>query len=255
MRAGRIRKTGIPNTLRNRKADQLKDLIKRIPLVGTVVSKLARLRVVASGRRLAFRGSASYWERRYREGETSGSGSYGRLAEFKAEVLNEFVRTNGIHKVFELGCGDGAQLELARYPEYVGADVASGSVERCSARFANDATKRFYLAGALPDDLGTSDLALSLDVIYHLIEDSVFDTYMRSLFARSERYVVIYSSDYDAATEATHVRHRKFTDWIAHNAPGWRVNGTVPNRFPFDPERPDDTSFSDFYFFARNENP
>jgi SAM-dependent methyltransferase len=205
-------------------------------------------------RKFAFPGTASYWEARYRGGQTSGTGSYGRLAEFKAEVLNEFVTTKGIQTVFELGCGDGAQLELARYPEYVGVDVASGAVELCSARFGNDATKRFYLAGAVPDDPGTFDLALSLDVIYHLIEDFVFEAYMRLLFARSRRYVVIYSSDYDAATEALHVRHRKFTDWIAMNAPEWRAIGTVPNRFPFDPMLPNDTSFCDFHFFARNEN-
>jgi len=228
--------------------------MKRIPFVGTLAGRLARLRVVVRLRRLAFRGSASYWETRYRGGETSGSGSYGRLAEFKAEVLNEFVKTKGIHTVFELGCGDGAQLELARYPEYVGVDVASVAVELCSARFANDATKRFYLASAMPDDPGTFDLALSLDVIYHLIEDSVFEAYMRLLFARSLRYVAIYSSDYDAATEALHVRHRKFTDWIVQNAHGWRAIGTVPNRFPFDPKRPNDTSFSDFHFFARKED-
>jgi cyclopropane fatty-acyl-phospholipid synthase-like methyltransferase len=205
-------------------------------------------------RKFTFPGSASYWEARYRGGETSGSGSYGRLAEFKAEVLNEFVRTKGIRTVFELGCGDGAQLELARYPEYVGVDVASGSVKWCSARFANDTTKRFYLASAMADILGTFDLALSLDVIYHLIEDSVFEGYMRSLFARSRRYVAIYSSDYDAATEALHVRHRKFTDWIAQNAHGWRAIGTVANRYPFDPKRPHDTSFCDFHFFAREED-
>jgi Methyltransferase domain len=232
----------------------LKKLIKSIPFIGTAAGRLARLPVVAKVRRLAFPGSAAYWKSRYLEGETSGSGSYGRLAEFKAEILNELVRANGIHTIFELGCGDGAQLELARYPEYVGVDVASGSVDLCSGRFAGDATKRFYLASEMPDDLGTFDLVLSLDVIYHLIEDSVFETYMQLLFARSHRYIAIYSSDYDAAAEALHVRHRKFTAWIAQHAPEWRSIGTMPNRYPFDPKRPNDTSFSDFHFLARRED-
>ena len=76
--------------------NDLKSLIKSIPLIGPTARKFARLPVVARARSLAFPGSASYWELRYRNGGTSGAGSYGRLAEFKAEVLNEFVRVKGI---------------------------------------------------------------------------------------------------------------------------------------------------------------
>lgn len=231
----------------------LKRLIKSIPLVGAAAGKLAQLPVFARVRRLAFPGSASFWENVYREGGTSGPGSYGRLAEFKAEILNEFVRTRDIRTVIEFGCGDGSQLRLAMYPEYVGVDVATGSVYGCTARFAQDSTKRFYLADTLPKDLGPLDLALSLDVIYHLVEDSVFDAYMRRLFSVPERYVVIYSSNYDALTPASHVRHRKFTAWIAKNARDWQQEGFVPNRFPFDPKDPEETSHADFYFFARRK--
>jgi hypothetical protein len=202
-----------------------------------------------------FTDSATFWEARYRHRGTSGAGSYGRLAEFKAEILNNFVRTKDIRTVIEFGCGDGAQLKLAKYPEYVGIDVATVSIERCSALFAHDHAKRFYLAGALPNDLGKFDLALSLDVIFHLVEDSVFDLYMRSLFARSRLHVVIYASNYDALTDAPHVRHRKFTAWIAQHATEWKAAGYVPNRFPFDPARPDDTSFADFYFFTHQHAP
>jgi hypothetical protein len=109
-----------------------KKFIKGIPLVGPTAARLSQLPVFARARRLAFPGSGSFWEAVYREGGTSGPGSYGRLAEFKAEILNEFVRTKEIHSVIEFGCGDGAQLQLASYPEYVGVDVATGSIERCS---------------------------------------------------------------------------------------------------------------------------
>jgi SAM-dependent methyltransferase len=235
----------------NASSSNLKKFIKGIPVLGPTASKLARLPVFQLARSRAFPGSASFWESRYREGGNSGSGSYGRLAEFKAEILNDFVRKRKIRSIIEFGCGDGAQLELATYPGYVGVDVSKVSIERCSARFAQDPTKHFYLADALPQALGTFELALSLDVIFHLVEDSVFDFYMRSLFARSEKYVIIYSSNYDAFAEAPHVRHRKFDAWIGENAREWQAAGFVPNRFPFDRDRPDETSFADFYFFAR----
>jgi cyclopropane fatty-acyl-phospholipid synthase-like methyltransferase len=229
----------------------LKKFIKGIPLVGPTAARLSQLPVFARARRLAFPGSGSFWEAVYREGGTSGPGSYGRLAEFKAEILNEFVRTKEIHSVIEFGCGDGAQLQLASYPEYVGVDVATGSIKRCSRLFANDPTRHFYLSDALPKNAGPFDLAISLDVIYHLVEDSVFDAYMRRLFGYARRHVIIYASNYDASTPAQHVRHRKFTDWIANNAGDWKPQGMIPNRFPFEADRLEDTSHSDFYFFAR----
>jgi len=229
----------------------LKNFIKGIPLVGPTARRISQLPVFARARRLAFQGSGSFWENVYREGGTSGPGSYGQLAEFKAEILNEFVRTRNIRTVIEFGCGDGAQLQRAKYPEYVGVDVATVSIGRCSALFAHDSSKRFYVADALPKDPGMFDLALSLDVIYHLVEDHVFDVYMHRLFSVARRYVVIYASNYDALTQALHVRHRNFTTWIATNARDWQPAGFVANRFPFDDNRPEETSHADFYFFAR----
>lgn len=231
----------------------LKSFIKGIPVVGPTAGKLARLPIFVRARNLAFPGSASFWETVYRKGGTSGPGSYGRLARFKAEVLNEFVRTKNIRTVIEFGCGDGAQLRLAKYPEYAGVDVSRAAVERCSLLFGDDSSKRFFLAGALPKDLGTFDLALSLDVIYHLVEDEVFEEYMRRLFSFSRRYVAIYASNYEARTEATHVRHRKFTTWITENARDWQPAGFVANRFPADPMQPEETSFADFHIFARKD--
>jgi len=47
------------------------------------------------------------------------------------------------------------------------------------------------------------------------------------------------------------VRHRKFTNWIAANAPTWQLFEQIPNRYPFDPAKPDQTSFADFYVYQR----
>jgi len=197
--------------------------------------------------------SAAYWEQRYAAAGTSGAGSYGRLAEFKAEVLNRFVRENAIASVIEFGCGDGNQLRLADYPAYLGLDVSQHSIDLCRAAFAGDASKRFALSAAPLTE--TADLTLSLDVIYHLVEDDVFDRYMHSLFDSATRFVIVYSSNRDEAEtpgSSAHVRHRQFTDWIARTqADRWQLAQHIPNRFPFDPKRKRDTSFADFHIFAR----
>lgn len=192
--------------------------------------------------------SGDYWDRRYRKGGTSGAGSYGRLAEFKAEILNRFVAEHNVKTVVEHGCGDGAQLELARYPAYIGFDVAPKAVEMCRERFKNDPAKQFCVVGE--KEPGQHDLALSLDVIYHLVEDAVYEAYMRSLLDSSHQYLGIYASNEDKVTQDIHVRHRRFVDFI--DATGnWRLIGHVPNRFPFDRRSKNQTSFADFYFFEK----
>jgi hypothetical protein len=213
----------------------LKSMIKGLPVIGPAARKLAHLPVVMRARRLAFPGSASFWETTYAKGvqRQACPGSYGRLAEFKAKIVNEFVRTKNIRTVIEFGCGDGSQLELGQYPDYVGVDVSASAITLCQSRFAYDSSKRFYRADALPEDIAQFDLALSLDVIYHLIEDDVFEVYMKRLFRSSRRYVAIYASNYDAWVEGFHVRHRRFTAWIEEKAREWRTDGFVANHFPF----------------------
>src|SRR5438270_10704846 len=97
--------------------ERLISLLLGMPGVGKAARRLGRLAFV---RRLAgragFDNSSSYWNRRYVAGGTSGAGSYGRLARFKADVLNAFVAESGIASVIEFGCGDGAQLALSNYP-------------------------------------------------------------------------------------------------------------------------------------------
>jgi SAM-dependent methyltransferase len=234
-------------------ASRFKALVASTPVLGAVARSVARIPVVEGlRRRFGFQGSSSYWDKRYRQGGSSGSGSFGRLAEFKAKILNDYVEENDIQSVIEFGCGDGAQLALARYPLYAGIDITEGSILACRRRFRGDGTKNFHLASQIPPDLGRFDLVLSLDVIYHLVEDVVFDAYMRSLFAHAGRVVAIYSSNRVSPSDAPHVRHRIFTQWIKVNESQWRETGHIPNRYPYDPARPEDTSFAEFYFFERD---
>lgn len=229
----------------------MKKLIAGIPWLGTLARR-AYWRLL-EGRRPAqdgFSGSAAYWQQRYAAGGNSGVGSYERFAEFKAEVLNRFVAERGVHSVIEFGCGDGNQLALARYPDYHGFDVSQTAVANCRARFAGDPHKRFDL---LPDYRGQqADLALSLDVIYHLVEDPVFEGHMQALFGAATRWVIVYSSDTDdpQAAQSPHVRQRQFTRWVAAHATGWRLVERVPNRYPY---RGDyrTGSFADFFVFER----
>ena len=78
--------------------------------------------------RLRFTGTASYWERRYVTGGTSGAGSYGEFGAAKAEFLNTFVSEHRVRSVVEFGCGDGrfSSWVEANHPQWRLAQVTRG---------------------------------------------------------------------------------------------------------------------------------
>lgn len=169
---------------------------------------------------MMFRNSQSYWRARYRLRGDSGAGSKGVSASYKADVLNKFVADMEIGGVIEFGCGDGRQLALASYPEYLGVDISADAIQRCKSRFRQDATKRFIVLDQFRD--GTADLAMSIDVIFHLVEDDVYVEYLERLFASAERFVAIYSTDSSINKGSLrHVRNRNVSVDVAGMFPGF----------------------------------
>jgi SAM-dependent methyltransferase len=222
----------------------LKDVVRRIP----VLRKLGYFLIhYVSG---AFKGSEKYWEERYAGGGHSGPGSIQCMGAFKAEILNAFVRTNDIQTVIEYGCGDGQQLELTPYPYYTGFDVSPSAVALCKERFGGDKTRVFKSVSEYNGE--RAELTLSLDVIYHLVEDKVFHRYMEQLFSSSDSYVIIYSSDSDnnVMDQPRHIKHRTFSQWVKANAANWELIERIPNKYSFDRES-GQGSFADFFIYKK----
>jgi FkbM family methyltransferase len=198
---------------------------------------------------LADPGSRRYWEERYAGGGNSGAGSYGKFAEFKAEVLNAFVAENHIDTVIEFGCGDGNQLLLTNYPKYMGVDVSATAINVCKSKFRADHSKSFKTLELYAGE--TADLVLSLDVIYHLVQDVEYEKYMTTICAAATKYMIIYSSNTNEAYQKhSHIRHRKFTEWIETNADAWSLEQYIPNRYPYTDDHQQD-SFADFYIYRK----
>jgi hypothetical protein len=221
------------------------------PRGDVMLDRLRRVLFRRRRRNSPFPGSTEYWERRYRSGGTSGDGSYGELAGFKAEVINDFVSEQGIDTVVELGCGDGNQLGLLTIPDYFGYDISKTAVDMCKELYSTDATKRFeHYSPAEYNGDSLAQLSLSLDIIFHLVEDDVFEHYMTNLFQMASGWVIIYSSDSDVpfGDGTDHCRNRRFTKWVSENIDGWELARKVDNRFP-------ESSMSDFYFYRKTAVP
>lgn len=164
--------------------------------------------------------SASFWNLHYRLGGTSGPGSSGDLCHYKATFLNRFVEEQGVKRVIEFGCGNGDQLQEATYPEYIGLDVSAAAIRLIADRFALDAAKSFFVYHPLGFvdrcRLFHADLAISLDVVFHLTDDRLYQIYLRHLFDSSNRWVIVYSSNEDQrATDVPYTRHREFIRDVA----------------------------------------
>jgi protein O-GlcNAc transferase len=195
--------------------------------------------------------SSDYWKERYLKGGNSGAGSYGQLAAFKAEVINKLIEDYQIQSVIEFGSGDGNQLKYYQMPRYLGFDVSDEAVRMCKNMFANDSSKTFKNMNAFNHE--KAELTLSIDVIYHLVEDPIFVAYMNTLFQSSTKMVLIYSSNFDdipGVSKSWHHRNRNFTDWVIKNQPNFKLRSHIPNRFPHNNDELN-SSVADFYLYER----
>jgi predicted O-methyltransferase YrrM len=199
--------------------------------------------------------SKNYWETRYQKGGNSGAGSYNNLALFKADIINNFINTNKIKTIIDYGVGDGNQLKLINTKDkiYTGLDISPTIITKCQEIFKDDASKFFRV----DNDTNNikAELVLSCDVIYHLIEDNVYEKYMNKLFDMAEKYVIIYAKNEDIH-HATHVKFRRFSNYINKYLLNWKLIDHIENRYPQLEIGKDNetTSPSDFYIYEKDED-
>lgn len=159
----------------------------------------------------------AFWQKRYISGGNSGAGSYGVLAEYKAEIINDFINERNISSVIEFGCGDGNQLKLMKYKKYLGLDVAAKSIDVCSCAFKRDAAKSFALYDPKTfynNGFIKADLVVCLDVLYHITDEDDFVKTLNDIFSCASKYVVLYTNIRKMNFEPnTHVFYR---DTIAY---------------------------------------
>lgn len=200
--------------------------------------------------------TASYWESRYKSGGTSGSGSVNQLAQYKADFLNKFMSDQNLRSATELGCGDGDQLALFKFESYIGLDIAPTAIAWCQERFKGDQSKQFavYTPGMLELSTYRSDVALSLDVLYHLVEEELFQAYLNDLFNLGSQFVVIYACNRpedELPPVARHLKWRQFTPYIEETHPEWQLISSEPNPFPAEKYGTADGSYASFFVFKR----
>ena len=126
-----------------------------------------------------------------------------------------------------------------------------------SALFLEDTSKNFFVYDPNEFEINqqkfAADLVLSLDVIYHLVEDEVYRKYLTNVFNSAKKYVVIYSSNQEIPrmVYSRHVRHRKFTRHVEEWFPAWELKDTFKNNQLKSDTKFNGPSFDFFIFQAR----
>lgn len=229
---------------------RVNNLIRRLPFVGNPAARLRRLI-----KQRHFVSSADYWRSNYAAGGTSGPGSYGALAQYKADTISRLLKVYGIKSVVEFGCGDGHQASLIDYPHYLGLDISIEAVDLCRCKLADrdQSSCELYRPGQAGSYRAVADAAVSLDVIFHLVEDDVYEQYLADLFASATRYVILYTSDADdwhLESSTPEVRHRPVKRDIARFFKDWACIFEEDNPHKaFD--SPNTSSFARFTVYGR----
>lgn len=174
-----------------------------------------------------------YWENRYKEraesgqGRVSGQDSYGYYAEWKGKILNDFIEEHNIKSILDFGCGDGNQIKLLKKIKYKGIDISKNAIRICKKRFIDDHTKSFSVYNPLTYNPLSAELGISLNVILHITTDKIFKKYIQDIFNSSNKYVIIYSSNFNRKEKKNYIINRKFTNYIEKNITGWELIQTI----------------------------
>jgi 2-polyprenyl-3-methyl-5-hydroxy-6-metoxy-1,4-benzoquinol methylase len=192
--------------------------------------------------------SKDYWENRYITGGNSGKGSYDKLAVFKSIIINSVLENNKqILSIIDYGVGDGNQLSLFNLKDksYLGLDVSKTIIEKCKNMYKNNSNKQFKTCDEIDFTTLKTDMTISCDVLYHLIEYPKFIEYINNLFNISDKFVIIYANNINKDTYSSHVKFRNFTNYIKENFKEWILIRTIKNPYS-------NLSPSDFYIYEKN---
>lgn len=114
----------------------------------------------------------------------SGPGSDAdRTIEFRS-LLQQFLRSQNIRSVVDLGCGDWSYSRLIDWGgiKYIGVDVVESVIEKNQLQYANSSVS-FLCMDAAHQDLPEADLLIVKEVLQHLPNQDVL-----SILAKAQSY-------------------------------------------------------------------
>jgi len=171
-----------------------------------------------------------YWDELYKSGWGSGAGSRGNLLDFKAKFLNDCFQRNEVNNVFDFGCGDGQLAKLLKVKRYCGVDVSGEAVKICSALLPQHSFQRREFESCTPQFISSClpevECCMCIDVLYHIMQDSVLEATISNLFRTRAKLVVLYTVPDEQLKDIGifgGVRYRKIGDFLRKHSGSYQL--------------------------------
>jgi hypothetical protein len=129
----------------------------------------------------------SYWETRYRDGGCSGGGSIGAIRDWKWSMIRKYASVND---VIDVGCGDLSFWEGKSCEKYSGIDISPYIIE--SNREKRPSWRFICASGSDPLKL-EGDVVLCLDVLFHIMDETIYINLLNNLAVYAQKYIFIYT--------------------------------------------------------------
>lgn len=192
-----------------------------------------------------------YWDDRYKNGGNSGSGSTGKLLEWKIETINNIVSELEISSICDIGCGDGKLSNSFEGKDYKGYDISEEAIKICKEKYPsisfNTLDSSTYIEPA--------ELSMSIDVIFHCTTESEIINHLHILNS-SKKYILIYGYNHKIEPGeiwAPHYQPSDFLRIIKSNFKNWKLIKKINQNYPVLEYGKNKGSLSDFYLFEKLE--
>ncbi len=143
----------------------------------------------------------AYWDERYAKGQTSGTGSYGVNADFKAIVINRVIKEYSCEDMVEFGCGDANQMTLFTPIPYIGYDIAPTIIQKNKQKHASLKHAVFENMDMTKDFTSIRDLSICVDVLFHLTIEDDWDILIDHVCKAAKKCIVITTNTEEIQSE------------------------------------------------------
>lgn len=176
-----------------------------------------------------FKNTHDYWDKRYKYGGNSGGGSYGQSALNKASYLNRIMKKYELTAIIELGSGDGNNALLYDAGKYFGFDISPHSIALARDNCKDKVGYKFFqiddgfsetITAIKSENKDEKFIIISFDVIFHLIEQDTYESYLNSLDLCADNFILVLATDFDGATTVDHVVNRHYSKYLSNL--GWK---------------------------------
>lgn len=166
--------------------------------------------------------AVSYWNKRFKEKGDVGWGSQKRSKWYKQkkDAIADVLKKGEVNKVLDICCGDCKFIaELPEFHdgsiEYVGIEPTKVIYDQITKEFPDKTFLNITPSELIKTDMnnGQFSLIICYDFLFHIVDDKLYNDFIKWMFNRDNKYIIISYDDVDEKDQRSEEGHyipRKF---------------------------------------------